>query len=1107
MHFEIRLGDAAFSRAMPSSCATKMIRVNKDNGQTQIVEVIPTLFPAGTKASLLLKPQDFAATELSLSPDAAEHILGRVELANAYRKPYDTKMPKKHVRFFCKRGAGPDGSGSSWAVQALPDPRLKATAYVQRLVGAMPVPDAPDSIGLCEGDELSFRKDGETYPMSVAFLRDYSAGPPAAPLEEPAPQPAAPPSYDAPPSFESAPTTPPAYDAPPSYEQPEMAEPEPEQAYAAVPGEQAYAPAPAKPRKSSLDYGIGKRHFTTAELHSIFERVLKDAQLARMEFQDQGLSGKEFFAAMFKDPDLASLFGMFPLEEDEDQVNHPDVTALIFRAGRFFQGMDIDGNDSVYIEEFVRFAAHGVPGDEEASWKSRTDQPKLGIPPGGVGAKPEGDLHVANKQALERVKAESGTDTEMMLCYPTGKTKHRRHFWVEEANASEKLERTSSGRMLSNVLCWSKEGKNETGGLFGRAHIKREKLVLVQDIAPTVAYKNGRDRAFCLATPSTMLVLVADDVETKKQWVLGCQLMMEDEKVLLLQQQMKRLQDEVEGAEDMIGKAQAAHDEAQRAEAQAKLDAERAKQEAEQRAQREIDQAEAAAQQATAEKKAELEAEAKRVRANAEAVKKKAQEDAEAAQARAKAAAEKARVDAEKEMRRAQEEAQRLIEEGGGKDLQLTEPRECVVCFGDFLGFRDGVECNAEGFKHFTCKDCFQMHVAASCTDELRKQELRHGMIYCPYCVFPPTSSSCDSAPFKAVEIASFVDAATFKLFQDAKGKLIEARLAKQAEAMFEKRLESELEKVKEMGKEVFEARKHILVSPTAAWLWLRKVVVRLERRKLSCCVRDGPQEEILMLKCPRCSQAFIDFTGCMALTCSQAGCGCGFCGWCLADCGSDAHAHVRTCKARPPNHRSTYFAEKSEYEAIWKKRRIQLLEAHLSKYDWNIQEKVLENVHIELANVELGDWAKAYNPKRKKKAAPVPRQLVDFGFIENSTTGHVFEVQAAQAGASVVMYSKHGDGTQMFKLAPVKGTDFSHIESGAAAGLVLECQDRRGNRGTELVLAKRANRANYQHFKPVPVPGKQDTYYLESHMGRVRRRHGRASFAELGRTVAATQC
>ena len=42
-----------------------------------------------------------------------------------------------------------------------------------------------------------------------------------------------------------------------------------------------------------------------------------------MEFQDQGLSGKEFFAAMFKDPDLASLFGMFPLEEDEEFLEDP----------------------------------------------------------------------------------------------------------------------------------------------------------------------------------------------------------------------------------------------------------------------------------------------------------------------------------------------------------------------------------------------------------------------------------------------------------------------------------------------------------------------------------------------------------------------------------------------------------------------------------------------------------------------------------------------------------------------------------------------------------------------------------------------------------------
>ena len=52
--------------------------------------------------------------------------------------------------------------------------------------------------------------------------------------------------------------------------------------------------------------------------------------------------------------------------------------------------------------------------------------------------------------------------------------------------------------------------------------------------------------------------------------------------------------------------------------------------------------------------------------------------------------------------------------------------------------------------------------------------------------------------------------------------------------------------------------------------------------------------EDVLTLKCPRCGQAFLDFDGCFALTCSR--CGCGFCGWCLHDCGDDAHRHVANC-------------------------------------------------------------------------------------------------------------------------------------------------------------------------------------------------------------------
>jgi hypothetical protein len=67
--------------------------------------------------------------------------------------------------------------------------------------------------------------------------------------------------------------------------------------------------------------------------------------------------------------------------------------------------------------------------------------------------------------------------------------------------------------------------------------------------------------------------------------------------------------------------------------------------------------------------------------------------------------------------------------------------------------------------------------------------------------------------------------------------------------------------------------------------------------------------DRILTPRCPRCSRAFLGFAGCFALRCApdehepgaarateRGFCGAAFCGWCLADCGDDAHPHVRTC-------------------------------------------------------------------------------------------------------------------------------------------------------------------------------------------------------------------
>mmetsp|Transcript_4403 Transcript_4403/g.10386 ORF Transcript_4403/g.10386 Transcript_4403/m.10386 type:complete len:201 (-) Transcript_4403:152-754(-) len=62
--------------------------------------------------------------------------------------------------------------------------------------------------------------------------------------------------------------------------------------------------------------------------------------------------------------------------------------------------------------------------------------------------------------------------------------------------------------------------------------------------------------------------------------------------------------------------------------------------------------------------------------------------------------------------------------------------------------------------------------------------------------------------------------------------------------------------------------------------------------------------EDILTLRCPNkdCGQAFLDFDGCFALTCSK--CSKYFCGYCLKHFGGSAtgseatHKHVTECKA-----------------------------------------------------------------------------------------------------------------------------------------------------------------------------------------------------------------
>jgi hypothetical protein len=110
---------------------------------------------------------------------------------------------------------------------------------------------------------------------------------------------------------------------------------------------------------------------------------------------------------------------------------------------------------------------------------------------------------------------------------------------------------------------------------------------------------------------------------------------------------------------------------------------------------------------------------------------------------------------------------------------------------------------------------------------------------------------------------------------------------------------------------EVLRAQQALVVQRTVALavsdaLTVQKLQLDAEYQRLEQ-IRDQDErnahklhrtlvDEVLTLKCPRCKNAFVDFEGCFAVTCVYPTCNCGFCAWCLTDCGGDAHTHVAAC-------------------------------------------------------------------------------------------------------------------------------------------------------------------------------------------------------------------
>ena len=182
-----------------------------------------------------------------------------------------------------------------------------------------------------------------------------------------------------------------------------------------------------------------------------------------------------------------------------------------------------------------------------------------------------------------------------------------------------------------------------------------------------------------------------------------------------------------------------------------------------------------------------------------------------------------------------------------------------------------GLECDGVT-RHFACDECFSAHVSrleALC-------EAEGGFVKC--CA---SDWGC-AARFTIQAAAQHATPLAFETLQRHADDLKHVALQGEFER-WKERFEAERAARSEQERRALVARQHI--------------------------------EELMDLRCPKCSRVFGQFTGCAALTCAYAGCLAHFCAFCLADCGSDAHPHVRKCRLNP--RQNEHFVSEAEWARV----------------------------------------------------------------------------------------------------------------------------------------------------------------------------------------------
>ena len=271
----------------------------------------------------------------------------------------------------------------------------------------------------------------------------------------------------------------------------------------------------------------------------------------------------------------------------------------------------------------------------------------------------------------------------------------------------------------------------------------------------------------------------------------------------------------------------------------------------------------------------------------------------------------------------------RAAAEAAVQAAEAANRRECCVCF-DEVNRAAGVECPGRP-AHFLCDGCFAQHCLTASQGELHTLTDRGGRLFCPErrkqggvwqcCAEQAAPNFPPELAYPAETVAAHVPAAAFEAYLHARDRIQEKSLVHEMEQQFEERMAAERRRVQQLrvDERINETVRHI-------------------------------QERLLVLKCPRCEAAFLDFEGCFALTCHR--CRCGFCAYCLADCGNDAHQHVPRC----PNNlrRGDVYGDMLTFERAQQQRRQRMVREYLATVDQDIIERVIAACVRDFADLGL---------------------------------------------------------------------------------------------------------------------------------------------------------